>query len=65
MNRRGDAPRNPYSGRERAVSTGSAVIAGIIVMAITKNLVWGLVTFLAFGIIVNGFLLWRKGWKID
>ncbi len=64
MNRRDDGRRNPFSGRERAVSTGSSVIAGIIVMAITKNVVWGLVTFLAFGIIINGILLWRKGWKI-
>ena len=64
MKRREDTQQNPFSGRERLVSTGVSLILGVIVMSITKNVVWGLVTFLVFGIIVNALLLWRKGWKI-
>jgi len=64
MKRRDDPNHNPFTGRERLISTGASLIAGIIVMASTKSVVWGLVTFLSFGIIVNALLLWRKGWKI-
>lgn len=56
-----DDPRiNPFNSRERVISTGASVLVAVVVMALTRSLIWGLVTFLVFGIFANAFLLWRR-----
>jgi len=55
-----DPFQSPFTRRERLFSTGAAVAIGIIVMAATKNVLWGLVTFLVLGVAINALLLSRK-----
>ncbi len=55
-----DPRRNPFSRRERVISTGVSVVVALVIMKVTHSLIWGLVTFLVFGIFVNGFLLWKR-----
>ena len=61
---RDDHRKSPFSARERIISLGLSVGAGIAVMAIQKSLLWGFVTFLFGGIVINAFLLWRRGWRL-
>ena len=61
MGRRGDDfGANPLTRPQRLISTGISVVVGIIVMAITEQLLWGLVTFMVLGVLLNGAILYRS-----
>ena len=60
-----DPFQTPFTRRERFISTGAAVIIGIVVMAATQNLIWGLVTFLVMGVAINVVLLSRKKGRLQ
>ena len=60
-----DPFQSPFTRRERFISTGVAVIIGIVVMAVTKNVLWGMVTFLVMGVAINVALLSRKKGRLQ
>jgi hypothetical protein len=49
--------------QERIVSLGVSVALGIIIMAATRNVIWGFVTFFVLTIAINVAILKRKGHK--
>ena len=46
-------PSDSLSRRQRWLGTAAAVVVAIIVMVITDDLVWGIVTFLLSGIVTT------------
>lgn len=58
-----DWRKSPFSGAERVFSLTVSVGAGIAVLAATRSLGWGLLTFLLVGVPVNAYLLWRRNKK--
>lgn len=54
-----EAP-SPLTRRQQLLSTVIALVVGFIVMAATRNVIWGFVTFMVFGIIVNAIVLARQ-----
>jgi CBS-domain-containing membrane protein len=52
-----------FTMQERIVSLGVSVALGIIIMAATRNVIWGFVTFFVLTIAINVAILKRKGHK--
>ena len=58
-------PAGPkMTAQERMIALFVPLILGILVMWLTRNPLWGLLTFLLAGLPVNALLLWRRGWDI-
>ena len=52
--------RNPLTSRQRRISTIVSLAVAVVVMALTQNLLWGFVTFLVLGVLVNAVLYMRR-----
>ncbi len=53
-------PSSPFTRRQQLLSTVASVAAGFAIMAATKNVIWGFVTFMLFGVLMNALILFRQ-----
>ena len=51
---------SPLTSRQRRISTIVSLAVAVVVMALTQNLLWGFVTFLVLGVLVNAVMYIRR-----
>ena len=51
---------SPLTSKQRRISTGVSLAVALAVMWRTENLLWGFVTFLVVGVLVNALLYLRR-----
>ncbi|MCH7552678.1 MAG: hypothetical protein IIC82_01585 [Chloroflexi bacterium] len=51
---------SPLTSRQRRISTIVSLALAVVVMALTQNLLWGFVTFLVLGVLVNAVMYIRR-----